>query len=165
MNLFILALSSLLATEVLDFEMDPSEKKQTGVSKLNDKEKAELQCWIDTFYVRRLEPLAAKSPINKKAYIEENLHSGQYIHLSDHTYWNIRLTDTPISQGWITPVEILVSQSNDPDYPYKLTNSVTGSSVLARKVDKVPPSPIPPPAPAKPATPAPTKQPTQPKKS
>lgn len=136
---FTLALTSLLAVEVLDVEMDPAEKKKTGVYRLNDKEKAELQTWIDNTYLKRAEPVALKTtPKEQKASIQENLNNGTYIRLSDNSLWNIRPSDTPISQGWITPVDIIVTQSGDPRYPYKLTNSVTGSAVLARKASEAP---------------------------
>ena len=71
--------------------------------------------------------------------LQENLKNGSYIRLSDGSLWNIRPEDTPITQGWITPVEINATPSGDKDYPYTLTNSLTGSSVKARKVQSVPP--------------------------
>ena len=74
----------------------------------------------------------------KNAVISENLYNGRYIRLSDQSTWEINPDDTPLTQGWITPVEIVVSQSGDPQYPYKLTNSLTGSSVKAQKVSKLP---------------------------
>lgn len=143
MLIFALTLSSLLAFEVLDVEMDAFDKKKTGVSKLNDKEKAELQAWIDNSYLKRAEPVVLKtSPKDQKAAIQENLNNGNYIRLSDNSLWNIRPSDTPISQGWITPVDIIVTQSGNPQFPYKLTNSVTGSSVFARKAADAP-KPVP----------------------
>jgi len=69
--------------------------------------------------------------------LQENLKNGRYIRLSDGTLWNIRPQDTSITQSWITPAEIIVSQSGDPNYPYKLTNSLTGSSVRAQKAQSV----------------------------
>lgn len=139
MLLWTLALSSLLAVEVLDVDMDAVEKKRTGVSKLSDKEKSELQAWIDNLYVKRAEPVANKvAPKEQKATLQDNLNGGTYIRLSDNSLWNIRMSDTPISQSWITPVDIIVTQSGDPSYPYKLTNTATGSSIFARKAAKAP---------------------------
>lgn len=153
MLLLTLALSSLLAVEVLDVEMNPEERKQTGISKLSDKEKAHLLTWIDQYYVKREIPLAEK-PLPQKSPLQENLQNGNYIRLADKTTWNIRPQDVPIVQGWITPIDISISQSGDPTYPYRLTNTVSGSSVLARKVDKYV-------EPAAPTTPTPTTPPTQ----
>lgn len=130
--LLLLTPLALIAAEVLDFEMTPQEKKQTGVAKLSEKEKNALQTWIDNHYAKRSSPLQAATPTSRPQ-ISENLRNGQVIRLSDGSLWNIRPQDTLITQSWITPVDILISQSGDPDYPYKLTNSLTGSSALAKK--------------------------------
>lgn len=136
----ILLLATLLAVESIDLEMTPQDKKNTGVFKLRDKEKATLQQWIDSRYEKRAHPLAQKPPILTKPTISENFYNGQYIRLSDGSLWNIRPQDTPITQGWITSVEIIIEPSQDPEYPNKLTNTLTGSSVLAKKATELPSS-------------------------
>lgn len=128
----LLAFLIPLAAELLDLEMDSGERKKTGVCKLSDKEKASLHRWIDAHYKKRDVPLQ-QDPSDKHGQIEANLFNGRQIRLSDKTSWNIHPSDTPISQGWITPVDIIVSSSNDTEYPYILTNSLTGSSILAQK--------------------------------
>lgn len=145
---------SLFAVQIIDFEMTPEEKKKTGVYKLNDKQKAALQSWVDNNYEKRELAANLKHP-EKQPILSENLHNGTYIRLSDNSLWAIRPQDTPITQSWITAVEILVSDSGDPAYPYKLTNSLTGSSVLAKKASALPPQPKPP---ALPPPPAPSKK-------
>lgn|SRR3990167_3773811 len=82
--------------------------------------------------------IGAQKPKTAAPMIQENLRNGSYIRLTDGSLWNIHPEDTPITQGWITPVEIQVSPSNDREYPYTLTNSLTGSSVKARRADSVP---------------------------
>jgi hypothetical protein len=136
--MMILLLATLLAVEVIDLDMTPQDKKSTGVFKLRDKEKARLQQWIDSHYEKRAQPLAQKPPILVKPMISENFYNGKYIRLSDGSLWNIRPQDTPITQGWITSVEIIIEPSQDPDYPNKLTNTLTGSSVLAKKATELP---------------------------
>jgi len=131
MIIFSLIAASLIAAQAIDYEMSTAEKKQTGISKLTDKEKAELQNWIDNHYTKRTEPLQQKT--QDQGIIQENLKNGRYIRLSDGTLWSIHPQDTAVTQSWITPVEIIVSQSGDSAYPYKLTNSLTGSSVRAQK--------------------------------
>jgi len=133
--LHILIASTLLAAQAIDYDMTADEKKQTGIYKLNDKEKGALQNWIDNHYTKRSEPV--KQTAQEKGVLQENLKNGRYIRLSDGTLWNIRPQDTSITQSWITPAEIIVSQSGDPNYPYKLTNSLTGSSVRAQKAQSV----------------------------
>jgi hypothetical protein len=59
----------------------------------------------------------------------------------------VRPEDVPIAQSWITPAEIVVSQSTSAFYPYKLTNKVSGSSILARRAEKLPQASPQPPAP------------------
>ncbi len=135
---YLVALSTLLAAELLDHNMSTQERKKTGVYKLTDKEKATLQQWIDTHYEKRSAPLEQEGA-DQRAALQENLNNGTYIRLANGTLWNIRPADVNIAQGWITAVDILISQSGDPTYPYKLTNSLTGSSILARRADKLPP--------------------------
>ncbi|MES2274277.1 MAG: hypothetical protein V4487_08825 [Chlamydiota bacterium] len=136
---------SLLAAEALDFDMTPDEKKKTGINKLSDKEKASLQNWIDNNYAKRNQPI--QKGVVERGTLQENLKSGRYLRLSDGSIWNIHPGDISVTQGWITPVDIIVTQSSDSNYPYKLTNSVTGSSVRAKKVESIPASPPMPPAP------------------
>lgn len=135
--LAVLASLSLLAAQLLDFDMTREEQKATGVYKLTDNQKQALQRWIDRHYTRREEPLVENAN-HAPAVLSENLQNGRYIRLSDRTTWEINPNDTALTQGWITPAEIIISQSGDSNYPYKLTNSLTGSSVKARKVSRVP---------------------------
>ncbi len=121
----------LLAAQMIDFDMTSDEKRQTGIYKLSDKEKSQLQNWIDNHYVKRDQPV--NNTPAEKGILQENLKSGSMIRLSDGSLWSIHPKDTPVTQSWITPVEIFVSPGTDPDYPYKLTNSLTGSSVRAKK--------------------------------
>lgn len=127
----------LLGTQALDFDMSRDEQKKTGVYKLSEKQKRELQSWIDTHYAKREQPTQSNYSQDNPT-LQENLQSGRYLRLSDQSLWEIDRNDTPLTQGWITPVEIIVSQSGDSRYPYKLTNSLTGSSVKARKAGSVP---------------------------
>lgn len=117
---------SLLAT--LSADMTPQEIEQTGLSKLSFEEHTALQSWIDERYKRRAQVKKKAGPI-----LQENLQNGRYIGLSDRSIWEIHPADTPITQGWITPVEIKAAPSGDAKYPYTLTNSLTGSSVKAKR--------------------------------
>lgn len=114
------------ALAAFDANMSAEEMKQTGVEKLSSSEKQALGAWIDKNYTK-------KSPAGKaKPVLQENLQGGRLIRLSDNSLWEINPVDTPITQGWITPVEIKVAQSNSGAYPYELTNTLTGSTVKAR---------------------------------
>lgn len=135
---FLLAFSSLASLHPIDQEMSAKEKKQTGLSKLTEKEKTHLQAWIDNHYAKRETPL--ETPAEELGMLSENLHSGQYIRLGTGTLWKIHPKDMPITQGWITPVDIRIAQSGDSECPYKLTNTLTGSSVRAQKASELPSS-------------------------
>ena len=128
---------ALFSVEILDHDMSLQERTATGVYKLNDKEKATLQSWIDKHYVKRDTPLADKGE-PRKALLSENLQNGKFIRLNDGTLWAIRPQDTPITQSWITPVDIIQSPTGSADYTTKLTNSLTGSSVMANQVKQAP---------------------------
>lgn len=128
---------SLFPSEVLDHSMDGLEKKKTGVHKLSDKEKSILQNWIDTHYTKRDAPLPQELQ-DKHAVLQENLQNSRFLRLTDRTLWETFPEDLPIAQGWITPVEIIVSQGAVSEYPYCLTNSLTGSAIRAKRVEKLP---------------------------
>ncbi len=121
----------LIATVLAAFDsgMSAEEMRQTGVAKLSAQEKMALETWIETRYSKKLVAQNSK----KTPVLEENLKNGSLIRLSDNSLWEINPTDTPITQGWITPVQIKVTSSDDSAYPYNLTNTLTGSTVKARK--------------------------------
>jgi hypothetical protein len=144
--MLLYCLASLLATSLMDAEMSAEELQQTGLSKLTVEEKTALEDWVDSRYAKKeiAQTLKSKKQASKPASLQDNLQGGHYIRLTDGTLWEIRPTDTPISAGWITQVEIKMGQSGDPSYPVSLTNSLTGSTVWARKATSVPPAkPIP----------------------
>jgi len=145
----LLTAFSALAAETLDTDMSPQDRKNTGLYKLTDKEKAALQKWIDAHYEPKSAPeKAAQKPVDgSHPTLSENLLNSRYLRLSDGTLWNVRPEDVPIAQGWIMPVEIIVGKSSNPFYPFRLTNKVSGSSVLVRKAEKLPEPGSPPLAP------------------
>ncbi len=150
--MFAILFAAAIVGAVFDSDMTAQEMKQSGMVKLSAQEKLVLQAWIDTHYSKKN---LAQSSIRNPT-LQENLKNGHYIRLSDNSLWEINPADTPITQGWITPVDILVSPSNDPGYPYALKNSLTGSTVKARKAQSTGPASSQPQV--KPATPVkPTK--------
>jgi hypothetical protein len=61
-----------------------------------------------------------------------NINGGKKLLLSDHSLYEIAPDDVNISSAWLSPVTIEVSSSGDPNYPEKLTNVDSGSSVRAK---------------------------------
>ncbi len=129
-------LTLLLAAAIaFDTNMSEEEMQETGITKLTIQERAALQEWIEDHHSKKLVTQNKKTgPI-----IQEILKGGRYVRLSDNSLWEIDTPDRPITQSWITPSEIKVAPSNDPDYPNTLTNTLTGSTVKARKAQKVAP--------------------------
>ncbi len=123
----------LAASLLFDTVMSEEEQKETGLAKLNLQERMALRDWIEEHYTKKIVAQKNSGPI-----LQEVLKGGKFIRLSDHSLWEIDPDDTPITQSWITPNEIKIGQSSDTEYPYSLTNSLTGSSVRARKAQKVP---------------------------
>lgn len=115
--------------------MTDKERSKTGVYKLSEKQKAALQVWIDHHYEKK-EGVSTPAPLGvetRKPVISENHKGGGCLRLSDGSLWTIHPEDTPISQGWITPAEILISAPKKGDYPVELVNTLTGSSIRAKK--------------------------------
>lgn len=116
-------------TLAFDAEMTQEEKKKTGIARLSLEEKTALQEWIEEHHSKKILAQGKKTgPI-----VQEVLKNGRFVRLSDSSLWEIDPSDTPITQSWITAVEIKVSSNGSGDYPYTLTNTLTGSSVKARK--------------------------------
>ncbi len=123
----------LAAAIAFDSSMSEEEMRETGVTKLTIQERAALQEWIEDHHSKKLVTQ------NKKAgpVIQEVLKAGRYVRLTDNSLWEIDTPDRPITQSWITPSEIKIAPSNDPEFPNTLTNTLTGSTVKARKVHSI----------------------------
>lgn len=123
----------LAAALAFDANMTDEELKDTGLAKLTIQERTNLREWLEEHYARKMIAQNKNTPR-----VEEVLKSGKFVRLTDKSLWEIDPQDTPITQSWITPSEIKVEETEDRQYPYSLTNKLTGSTVKARKVNKVP---------------------------
>lgn len=129
----------LLVATALQTEMTPQEKKKTGLYKLSQRERSSLQKWIEANYSSK-STITADKPA-QKSLLEENFHDGKFIRLKDGSTWEIRPQDTAVTASWITPVDVSFALNDDALYPYTLTNTLTQSTVHAKKVDSVPVAP------------------------
>ena len=66
--------------------------------------------------------------------IQENLHGGKLLVLSDNSRWEVAPQDLHISETWIIPVPLKIEKSNNPSYPYQITNLNSRSTILARSL-------------------------------
>lgn len=117
----------LVATLSFDANMSEKELKETGLSKLTVEERLNLRTFVDKHYTSKTK---IKGPI-----LHEVLKGGKYVRLSDQSLWEIEPQDTLLTQSWITAIEIKITENADQEYT--LTNSLTGTSVKARKVEKI----------------------------
>ncbi len=144
--LFFLTLFSLASAieyrsyspnQSLDTHMSPEDEEDTGLNKLTPQEKQALQNWINAHhYIKASSQVRPHQDLTPE--VSEVLGNGSYVKLSDKTLWKIHPNDRNITYGWITPVDIIVKKNGTKNYPYTLTNSLTGSTVRAQKATTLP---------------------------
>jgi hypothetical protein len=134
---FITVLVTLLISEpeafgliLLNEVMTPQDQQRTGVGNLNADQKAALEDWLNKNFNLKTEE--EKKPI-KEVFLSVNINNGQKLSLSDGSLYEIAPSDLVRSSAWITPFAIQITPSGDPDYPWKLTNPTTGSSVKGKQ--------------------------------
>lgn len=121
------AIVAIVGALHLDDVMSADDQKKTGVSTLNVDQKKALETWVD-------QQCASNTEQSKPLTIAENLNSGTQLRLSDGSLYEIAPEDRDLASVWITPFEVKVIPSGDPNYPYKIVNTVTNSSVKAKPV-------------------------------
>ncbi|QVL58213.1 MAG: hypothetical protein KFB93_03795 [Simkaniaceae bacterium] len=84
----------------------------------------------------KIEEVIAHETIQKKQEItiEENLHGGKVLVLNDGSTWEIAPQDLNTSQSWIFPSPLKIEKSSNSSYPYRIINTNSNSSVLARPI-------------------------------
>lgn len=131
-----LLLALLPATQgfsfLLDEVMDRPTQKETGVAELSRKQKKALETWLTDKFVLKVEPPAPTPQLS----ISINIQSGRQLQLSDGSLWDIAPDDINQAALWISPIPIEITPSNDPNYPQQLTNTVSKTSVKARRVQQ-----------------------------
>lgn len=129
--LFCFLTTCLFAQSEWTFDelMSNREKKKTGIKKLTPKQRQALHQWINTHFEVKESSYTGHLPT-----ISEIMHSGKYLKLTDHSFWEISPSDRPIVQGWLTPAKIKIKASSDPEYPFILVNQDTKTEVKAKKI-------------------------------
>lgn len=110
--------------------MSIEDQKNTGVIKLNQKQKMELAKWLVKH--RYYEDIASYQEIHALT-VSLNVYDGKIIQLSDNSVWEIAPDDVVTSQKWLSSIPIKVTQTTNPSYPYLLTNLRNNQSVKAKK--------------------------------
>lgn len=66
--------------------------------------------------------------------VDENLHSGKILVLSDGSTWEVAPQSLKVSENWILPSPLKVEKSGNKTYPYKIIIIQTNESVLVRPI-------------------------------
>lgn len=125
----VLYTSNVLGTMRLNEVMSMDEQKKTGVATLSDAQKKQLENWINDKFVLKPQ-MAATSSI----YLEQNMQNGTQLMFSDGSIYEIAPTDRSKTVFWLTPIEVTFEPSGDPNYPSKITNTLTKVSVNGKMV-------------------------------
>ena len=64
--------------------------------------------------------------------LDENLHNGKVLKLSNGTLWEVAPQDVQITEIWIFPFPLKLEKSKDKAYPYYLVNKRSKTKVLVR---------------------------------
>ena len=127
----VLYTSNVLGTMRLNEVMSMDEQKKTGVATLTDAQKKQLESWINEKFVLKPTTMTAAS---SSTYLEQNIQSGAQLVFSDGSIYEIAPTDRSKTVFWLTPIAVTIEPSGDPNYPSKITNTLTKVSVIGKMV-------------------------------
>lgn len=119
----------LSAEVVLDQVMSAEEQEKTGINQLSRPQKLALETWLNNNFDPK--PKEQKNPTSLRLSI--NIDQGRELRLSDDSVWEVDPRDIPIASIWISPFEVSITPSQDPDYPCLITNKTTNASIRARQ--------------------------------
>jgi len=123
----VLYSNKVLGTLRLNEIMSMDEQKKTGVAALSDAQKKQLESWINDKFVLKPTTVAASS-----IYLEQNMQSGAQLMFSDGSIYEVAPTDRSKTVFWLTPIAVTIEPSGDPNYPSKITNTLTKVSVFGK---------------------------------
>jgi hypothetical protein len=125
----MMLLTFILATVNLTDMMSPSDMRTTGVASLTSAQKQALEAWIDNKFVLKSQATAT-GPLS----LQQNIQGGTQLMLSDGSVYEIAPADRSKAMFWLTPINVILEQSSDPNYPMKITNTLTNVSVNGKKI-------------------------------
>jgi hypothetical protein len=114
----------------LDAVMSKADQDRTGVSKLSLKERAALEQWLTDFAITVATKTAADAALSPKAaayagigqkhWVKSKADGGAFIQLEDGSLWEVSPIDKINTMLWLPLDDVVVVQSKNPLYPYKL---------------------------------------------
>lgn len=117
-------------------EMSEIEQKATGISRLNESQKAALSKWVENYCCEnklRQERVAAKASPNAVAAI---LGDGRYVKMGDGTVWNVSPNGWIYTYYWKIGEVVKASPGPDALFPFTLVNENYPLTVNAQKAAK-----------------------------
>ncbi|MBS0648941.1 MAG: hypothetical protein JSS10_06945 [Verrucomicrobia bacterium] len=120
--------TKLLGTLRLNEVMSADEQQKTGVANLSDAQKKELESWINNRFVLKTTSAA------QSIYLQQNIQGGTQLMFSDGSLYEIAPTDRAKATFWLTPIAVTMEPSGDPNYPSKITNTLTNVSVNGKMI-------------------------------
>jgi len=120
--------NKVLGTMRLSEVMSVDEQKKTGVAGLNDIQKKELE--INNKFTLKTTATTPSQPI----YLQQNIQSGAQLMFSDGSIYEVAPTDRSKTVFWLTPIVITIETGTDPNYPSKITNTLSKVSVNAKMI-------------------------------
>lgn len=130
--LFLLSFSLPLMADIsLQQMMSKRQMQETGVDQLNYSQMRSLEMWLDAnFDLKDDRPKKEDDQL----YLSLNVGEGRKLELSDGSSYEIAPEDQVYAAFWITPFAVSVGKSGDPNYPVKITNLNSGTSVRAKEI-------------------------------
>ncbi len=125
-----------LARIFLDDAMSPEEQKKTGVAELSYPQRLALEQWLNDNFVAKA-PEEEKKINTNPLYLSQNIDNGKTLMLTDDSVWEVKPEDRSVSESWLTPFPLSITDNTDPDkttYPKKISNSNTNTSVKVRMI-------------------------------
>lgn len=134
----------------IDKLMTEKELTETGMNRLNKRQKKALDEWLTGYTLHLVtkdvqqdqtsEQTGQKTSTSALATsnnaIQGTYESGQYIHLQNGSVYKIVSYDQFKSKTWPPGSEVQEGKSKDVFYPLTLTNTTNGQRVIAKKLSK-----------------------------
>ena len=112
----------------LDQMMTIDEQKKTGIAKLTEGQKKELETWINSKFV-----LKTTTPVQHTISLQENRYNGSQLLFSNNDLYEIAPPDRAKASSWLSVI-VTIEPSGDPAYPWKITNTVTNVSIKGKLI-------------------------------
>lgn len=131
--LFFISPDKGFALYIFDDLMTRREKEITGIDDLDHNQIQALENWINRNFILKAD--VSKAPPPKQLSLSENFDNGKSIRLNDGSVYEVNPDDIQYSALWITPFPIQITTSGNADYPLKITNTLTGTSIAAKQTE------------------------------